>query len=99
MFKKLLPFVVMAFVSACANTQESPSGYCTKMSCCETCECCVRGACDQCCKENKCSCCQDGACKSRQGKETAASATEAKPCPLCDKSERKWQAKRGMMKH
>lgn len=82
MFKKLLPFVVMAFVSACANTQESPSGYCTKMSCCKTCECCVRGA-----------------CKSRQGKETAASATEAKPCPLCDKSERKWQAKHGMMKH
>jgi len=103
MFKKLLPFVVMVFVSACANTQgasTSHGGMDMKMPCCEKCECCKSGKCGDCCKDGQCSCCKDGSCKMCQGmKGGMSSMNDGEECPMCAKAEREWQAKHGGMKH
>ncbi len=97
MFKKLLPFVIMAFVGACANTQGiSTSRHSSiKMSCCEKCSCCQSGACGECCKDGQCSCCKDGSCTMCQGTGSDVSSEE---CPLCDKAEREWKARHDTMK-
>lgn len=44
MLRKLLPFVVMAFVTACAQTSPVHGKAC----------------CEHCCKTKECSCCKDG---------------------------------------
>lgn len=50
MFKKLIPWVLVAFVSACANTQPS-SGTDMNMPCCKNATCCCKGgACKKCMK-------------------------------------------------
>lgn len=87
MIKKLLPFVLMAFMSACAQTPVHDK------ACCEH---CAAGTCAECCKGKECRCCKEG-CTSCHGK-TGTAAPEA-PCPLCDEAEREWQAKHGGMKH
>lgn len=90
MLKKLIPFVLMVFVGACANTQPAcHHGTSMKMPCCEKCECC---------KDGQCSCCKDGSCKMCL-KGSMSSMKEGKECPMCAKAERKWKDKQGTMKH
>ncbi|MEQ1705889.1 MAG: hypothetical protein ABL867_07970 [Rickettsiales bacterium] len=87
MFKKLLPVVMLVFVTACANTQGgSMSGMDMKMPCCEKCECCKNGKCADCCKDGECKCCKDGMCKMCMGKmEGMSSMKEGEQCPMCAK--------------
>jgi hypothetical protein len=75
MFKKLLPIVVLIFVTACANTQGgSQSGMGMKMPCCEKCDCC---------KDGECKCCKGGMCKMCMGKmEDMSSMKEGMQCPI-----------------
>ncbi len=93
MLKKLLPFVVMALVTACSNTQ--PASQMT-MSCCEKCE---SSSCKDCCAGGDCACCKDGACKMCEGKKDASATAGDKPCKICDEAERAWKAKQGKVKH
>jgi len=87
MFKKLLPVIMLVFVTACANTQGgSMSGMDMKMPCCEKCECCKDGKCAECCKDGECKCCKDGMCKMCMGKmEGMSSMKEGEQCPMCAK--------------
>ncbi len=75
MFKRLLPVIMLVFVTACANTQGgSMSGMDMKMPCCEKCECC---------KSGECKCCKDGMCKMCMGKmEGMSSMKEGMQCPM-----------------
>lgn len=70
MFKKLLPVIMLVFVTACANTQAGPqSGMDMKMPC-----------------SKKCECCKDGMCKMCMGKmEGMSSMKEGMQCPMCAK--------------
>lgn len=95
MLKKLLPFVVMAFVTACAGTPSQDSHM--AMPCCEKCEHCAKAGGD-CCKGNNCACCKDGQCDKCKGK-VAKAADADKPCAICDEAAREWQAEHGHMKH
>lgn len=99
MLRKLLPFVVMVFVSACANTQNTSSDGMAimQMACCEKCECCKSKKCGECCKDGKCSCCKDGNCKMCMN--GMPSMSDKEECPECAKAEREWQTKHGKMKH
>ena len=94
MFKKLLPIVMLVFVSACANTQGgSMSGMEMKMPCCEKCECC---------KDGECKCCKDGMCKMCMGKMKGnmSSMKDGEECEICAKSEKEaMQKKHEGMKH
>ncbi len=87
MFKRLLPVIMLVFVTACANTQAgSQSGMDMKMPCCKKCECCKDGKCGECCKSGECKCCKDGMCKMCMGKmEGMSSMKEDEQCPMCAK--------------
>lgn len=93
MFKKLLPFVVMAFVTACANN--TPASH---IHCCNQCQCCPSGECGTCCKDGACECCKDGACTSCADHSTAPKGS-GEHCAACDKADREWKAEHGTMKH
>lgn len=96
MFKKLLPFVVMAFVSACSNMQSesNSANMCIKIPCCEQCECCKSEKCGDCCKDEQCSCCKAGSCTMCRGvKEGKTFTTQIKECSKCSKAERDGQSK------
>lgn len=60
MLRRLFPFVLILFVSAC-NPLQTNAGTSTAQCCCEECECCESGSC-KCCQDGKCECCQDGEC-------------------------------------
>jgi hypothetical protein len=101
MIKKLLPLVVMAFLTACATAPTTSSGSLSK-GCCETCSCCQSGQCGDCCKDGQCECCTDGSCPMCQKAAEQSAADEDKPCVLCEEAERKARAakaKHGKMKH
>lgn len=87
MFKRLLPVIMLVFVTACANTQGgSMPGMDMKMPCCEKCECCKDGKCGECCKSGECKCCKDGMCKMCMGKmEGMSSMKEGEQCQMCAK--------------
>ncbi len=102
MIKKLLPLVVMALLTACANTQTASTDSHGKMACCEKCECCKSGDCGDCCKNGKCDCCTDGSCPMCNQKAAKSAANEEEPCQVCEEAERKARAdkaKHGKMKH
>lgn len=86
MLKKLIPFVLLVFVSACANTQTATTADAgTKMHNCEKCECC---------KSGKCACSKHGGgkmCKKGEGQSMKA----GEECPICAKAEREWKEKNG----
>lgn len=94
MFKKLLPIVMLVFVTACANTQGgSMSGMDMKMPCCEKCECC---------KDGECKCCKDGMCKMcmEKMKGSMSSMKDGEECEICAKPEKEsMQKKHEGMKH
>lgn len=101
MFKKLMPFVVMVFISACTHMQDSSVNHSGKMTCCEKCECCKSGKCGDCCKDGQCICCKDGMCKQCQDKHPGhvSSVKGAEECPMCAKAERERQAREGAIRH
>lgn len=96
MFRKLLPFVLIAFVSACqpAGTTDS-SG---KMPCCEKCECCKDRKCGECCKSGKCDCCKEGNCPMCAKHKGSASAKE-KECPMCLKAKQEQEKRKHNAQH
>ena len=83
MFKKLLPFVLIAFISACANTQATTTNMATKMPCCEKCDCCKDGMCKMCMAKHK------GAASTTQGE---------KGCPMCLKAKQEQMKRHQDMK-
>ena len=96
MFKRLLPVIMLVFVTACANTQGgSMSGMDMKMPCCEKC--------GECCKSGECKCCKDGMCKMCVGKMKEGSMSSMKDgeeCEICAKAEKEaMQKKHEGMKH
>ena len=104
MFKKIIPVILLVFVTACANTQGgSQSGMDMKMPCCEKCECCKDGKCGECCKSGECKCCKDGMCKMCMGKMkdgSMSSMKDGEECEICAKSEKEaMQKKHEGMKH
>lgn len=101
MIKKLLPLIVVALLTACANTQTTSTDS-HGMACCEKCECCKSGDCGECCKDRNCECCKDGSCPMCKGAAAKSAADEEKPCKVCEEAERKAsaaKAKHGNMKH
>jgi hypothetical protein len=88
MFKKLIPLVLIVFISACtANTQASSSPD-TGMKC----ACCKSSKCE-CCQDKQCTCCTDGSCKMCRMKDDSSSADEDEQCPICAKADREEKAK------
>lgn len=89
MLHKILPYVLIVFVSACTNVQSTAgSDANTAMWCCKKCECCQTGKCE-CCKNGQCSCCKDGMCTMCQGKKDGLSVmNEGKQCSMCFKAAR-----------
>lgn len=95
MIKKLLPFVIMAFVSACGMSPDAS----TKMDCCQHCSCCKGMSCDSCCKDGQCECCKDEACPMCTKNKGTSAGAEGKPCKICDEAEQAWKAKQRHLKH
>ncbi len=75
MLKKLLPVVMLAFVTACADTQSTTqSGMDMKAHCC---------------KSDQCKCCKDGMCKICKAKMKEGGMTSMKQgeeCEICAKA-------------
>jgi len=83
MFKKLVPFILIAFVSACSNMQTTSKDTGMKMPCCEKCECCKEGKCNMCMAKHN-----DAV--SKQGDED---------CPMCLKAKQEMMNRHQEMKH
>ncbi len=95
MFKKILPVILLVFVTACADIYGGSSSV---MPCCEKCECCKDRKCAECCKSGECKCCKDGMCKMCMGKIEGMpsmkkgkqclminnGAKDGKPCSCCE---------------
>lgn len=103
MFRKLVPFVLVLFISACA---QQPAGTTadvgTKAPCCEKCECCKGGNCEKCCKGNCKECCKGGTCKMCAGKhkgQSSVSADADEDCPMCLKAKKEMEQRRQQSKH
>lgn len=88
MFKKMIPVLMLVFISACANVQGTSNHSAMHCQCCESCQCCQSKSCE-CCKDKECKC-KDGTCKMCQGKMKDASSDKTdKPCKICLESEKK----------
>lgn len=87
MFKKLIPVIMLVFISACTNVQGTSNHSATHCQCCENCQCCQSKNCE-CCKDKECKC-KDGTCKMCHGKAKGVSPDNAdKPCKICLESEK-----------
>lgn len=96
MIKKLVPLVVVVFLSACSHLQaeSGPGSICMKSPCCEQCKCCRSEECGDCCKDGQCSCCKAGSCTMCRGvKEGKTFVPQTEECPECAKAEREARTK------
>lgn len=92
MLKKLIPIVLLAFITACANAQGT-SNNAAPCPHCKTCEYCKSHS-GQCCKDGQCSCCKDKQCQCHKAAGAASSVKGDDGCPVCRKArEAQQQAK------
>lgn len=77
MFRKLIPVIILVFMTACANVQGSTS---TDMG--MQCKCCMDMAC---CKDKQQTCCKHGMCKmcKTHMSNDIPATKDGKPCKMC----------------
>lgn len=88
MIKKILPIVMVLFLSACANMQGMPQSK-MEMTCCKKCEHCASMKGSECCKDGQYSCCKGGMCKMcASGMKTDSGMSDNQKCKVCEEAER-----------
>lgn len=96
MLKTIVPFLFLAFVTACSHGH-STSGVAEPCHCCQ-CESCDCQDCD-CCDCEDCTCghlgecehCQSGECSHCHGKAHGKAAAQGRSCKICNEAEQRYR--------